>query len=98
MTIPSAASRGDVLAKTALLRVHQLVHSRGDGRQGLGRREPVEPRRLIARGDPALQRRHADHEELVEVRAEDREELHPLEQGHARVLGLFEHAPVELEP
>ena len=48
--------------------------------------------------DAALQRRHADHEELVQVRAEDGEELHALEQRHARILRLLEHAPVELEP
>jgi hypothetical protein len=48
--------------------------------------------------DAALQRCHADHEELVEVRAEDGEELHPFEERHARVLRLLEHAPVELEP
>ncbi len=38
------------------------------------------------------QARHADHEELVEVRAEDRQELDPLEQRVGGVLGLFQHA------
>src|SRR4029434_10066398 len=36
--------------------------------------------------------------ELVEVRAEDGEKLHSLEQGHARILRLLEHATIELEP
>ena len=35
------------------------------------------------------------HEELVEIGADDREELDPLEQRGARVLGLVQHAPVE---
>jgi len=33
---------------------------------------------LLTRGDPAFQRRDADHEELVEVGAEDGQELHAL--------------------
>ena len=40
----------------------------------------------------------ADHEELVEVRGEDRAELDALEQRHRRVVGELEHAGVELEP
>jgi hypothetical protein len=38
------------------------------------------------------------HEELVEVRAEDRQELHPLEQRVALVERLAQHAGVEVEP
>ena len=45
-----------------------------------------------------LQARDADLEELVEVRAEDREELRPLEQRSVGVLGEREHARVEVEP
>ena len=44
-----------------------------------------------------LQARDAHLEELVEVAAEDREELRPLEQRERRVLGEREHARVELE-
>src|SRR5207302_76590 len=32
------------------------------------------------------------------IGAEDGEEFHPFEQGHARILRLLEHAPIELEP
>ncbi len=39
-----------------------------------------------------------DHEVLVEVRAEDGGELQFFKGGSERVLGLFEHAPVELQP
>ena len=49
---------------------------------------------------PTCRRRPADahHEELVEVGAEDRQELQPLEQRHARIDRLVQHARVELEP
>ncbi|MGC3967028.1 MAG: hypothetical protein QM775_06545 [Pirellulales bacterium] len=40
----------------------------------------------------------AHHEELVEVRAENRQELHALQQRHFRRLGFFQHPPVELQP
>ena len=40
----------------------------------------------------------ADHEELVEVRAEDRRELQPLEERLVGLLGELEHALVEREP
>ena len=40
----------------------------------------------------------AHHEELVEVRAEDADELESLEQRDARIEGLLEDAPVKLEP
>ena len=38
---------------------------------------------------------HADHEELVQVRAEDRQEPHPFEQRIGGVLRLFEHPALE---
>ena len=43
-----------------------------------------------------LQAADADHEELVEVGAEDGQELEPLQQRHLRVLRLFQHAAIEL--
>ena len=41
---------------------------------------------------------HPDLEKLVQIRADDAEELHPLEQGVPRVDRLVEHALVELQP
>ena len=46
---------------------------------------------LLEAGDPHL-------EELVEVAAEDAEELEPLEQRRPGVERLVQHAAVELEP
>ena len=48
--------------------------------------------------DAALEAGDAHHEELVEVRGEDREEVRALEDRAARVLGELEHALVEREP
>ena len=45
----------------------------------------------------ALERHHAHAEELIEVRADDAEVLHPLEQRRGPVLGHCEHATVEFE-
>ena len=45
-----------------------------------------------------MERPDADLEELVEVLAEDREELDPLEHGQVVALGHREHALVEVEP
>lgn len=48
--------------------------------------------------DAALEAGHADHEELVEVARENREEVSPFEEWGGRVLGEFEDALVEGEP
>ena len=50
----------------------------------LARRAPVGARRVDAGVDLVVQAGDADHEELVEVRGVDREELHALEQRAAR--------------
>ena len=60
--------------------------------------ELVGRRRQAARLERVLHRRHAHHEELVQVAREDREELAALEQGHARVAGERQDAGVEVEP
>ena len=90
----SAAGRPGACHREVGVAVHDLA----DHPQLLRRGEPVG----AALGDGGLellvQARDADHEELVEVRVEDREELHPLEERPARVERLLEHAPVEREP
>jgi hypothetical protein len=90
--------RPDVLEEAAMLCADQLVDASRHRRHRLRGRLPIEPRPLIAGMDATLRRCHADHEELVEIRAEDGEELDALAQRHARILSLLEHAPVELEP
>jgi hypothetical protein len=68
-----------------------------DARQLLLRREPVRAGARGAELDTLLQARDPDLEELVQVRGGDGEEADPLEQGQAVVLGLLEHALVELQ-
>jgi hypothetical protein len=41
---------------------------------------------------------HALHEELVQVRREDRQEFHPLEQRGALIERFRQHAGIEIEP
>ena len=81
-----------------MLGFHQLVYARGHRGEGGGGREPVGTRELITGPDVPFQPRHAHHEEFVQIRAEDGEELDALEEGHRGILRLLEHTPVELEP
>ena len=53
---------------------------------------------MNAGSDLASQSGNPDHVELVKVGAEDRQELHPLEEAVARVERLVQHPGVELEP
>ena len=45
-----------------------------------------------------LQAAHADHEELIEIAADNGEKLESLEERHPGILSLFEDAPIEFEP
>ena len=56
--------------------------------------------RAILNAGAALLLESADslHEELVDVRAYDGDELHPFEQRDSIVFGLVEHAEVEIQP
>src|SRR6187431_1555900 len=51
-----------------------------------------------SRGDAALQSRNAHHEELVEIRGEDRQKARTLKEWRLCILGEFKHALVEGEP
>ena len=64
----------------------------------LGGREAVVRGLDDLRGELVEEAGDADHEELVEVRLADREELEPLEERPALVVGLLEDALVEGEP
>jgi hypothetical protein len=62
------------------------------GRQAVGRHV------IAVRAQLLLQRRDAHHEELIEIRADDGEELHALEQWVAAVARLVENSIVERQP
>ena len=62
-------------------------------------RQPCEAPPIGRRGGHAVfERSHPDHEELVEVGADDAQEAQPLQQWHLRAQCLIEDAPVELHP
>jgi hypothetical protein len=96
--MPSAGEQRLQLAPAGLLAHHQGARVLVDPGELLGRREAVGGGRHHALADEAAQARDADRVELVEVRARDRQEPHPLQQRHVRVLGLGQHPPVEGEP
>jgi hypothetical protein len=89
--------RLELIEEAPVLLVAQAARPLRDRGQGLGRGEAVR----AGRPSPArcaLEPGYADHEELVEVRADDREEFHPLEERHRRIFGLLEDPAIELEP
>ena len=98
ISIPSAAHRRFERDERLLLAHHQRPRVGVDPRQLLGRRQAVGRRRVHALAHQAAQAGDAHRVELVEVRGRDRQEPHPLEQRHGRVLGLGHHPPVEGEP
>ncbi len=75
--------------------LHGAVANRG---QLLRDGQPVGRHLFEARALALAQRRHAHHEELVQVRADDREELDALEERMVIRDRLIEHPLVELEP
>ena len=94
--IPCSASRGrstSAVAGRLLRRASTTIISR-IAQQLLAALLRGEARVVRRRPD----QRHPLHEELVQVRREDREELHALEQRRPLVERLLQHAPVELEP
>ena len=86
-----------VVEQPHLLR-QRRAQALGDRREVLGRRPAVLRTAHDLRLDLLLDRGDANHEELVEIRSVDRDELQPLEQRIARVERLLEDAIVELEP
>src|SRR4051812_24671698 len=73
------------LVETMALQGRKPRHLRIDRLQLFRRSESVWRRLHDARGDLPPQSGNANHVELVEVRAEDRQEFHALEQWHAQV-------------
>ena len=93
---------GERRAQTVVPARGLIAHHHGrplaDGGQLLGHRHAVD-RDLLEAGAPLLeQRRHTNHEEFVEVRADDGQELHALQQRMVVVERLIEDSLVELQP
>ncbi len=77
---------------------HQLARATPDLVQHLTRLQPGGGTLRHPRGDPALQTGDPDHEELVQVAREDRQELGPLQQRYLWVLRQLQHTFVEGQP
>ncbi len=93
-----AQRRDDLLGEHLRVPRHQVGGLVPDLLEHLAGHQPGGGADGDAGGDAALEAGHADHEELVEVAGEDRQEPHPLEQRQAVVLGELEHALVEPQP
>ena len=97
--MPASASAGATCSRNAGLHAgQQHVEPVADLDQLLGRGAPVGAGAADAGGHLVLQAGDPHLEELVEVLAEDRQELGPLEQRDAVVLGQRQDALVEVEP
>ena len=95
---PASWSAGAISFVNAVgLAGHQLLDPGADRAELLDLVEAVGRGRAHADRELFLQARDPDLEELVDVAAEDREELRPLEQRDRRVLGEREDARLELE-
>ena len=90
--------RQDVVDHVVRVLVLQAVRLIADRAQLLARAQAAGSGDGDAGVDAALEAGHADHEELIEVRCEDRGEIRALEDGLVLVLGEFQHALVEFHP
>ena len=88
----------DLVAEQRRLPLAELTGRRPDLLEHLARHQPGRRPHGQPGRDPPLEPGHADHEELVEVAGEDRQEPRALEQRQALVLGQLEHPLVEVEP
>ena len=95
---PRRERRDQILGEQLRRRLALLADEVADARELVARRQPVGGRVDDVGLELIVQPRDADHEELVEVRRVDREELHALEERPPRALRLGQHAPVEGEP
>ena len=88
---------GDQAAQAGIGVGEQLLNDGADGVKLARGRHAVGAGFLRARFDLIQQPSDADHEELVEVGAQDREELGAFEKRIGGILGLFENTALELE-
>ena len=90
--------RADLALEDAGVQIHEVVRGARQVVEQLARFETGRRAHREAGGDAALEARHTHHEELVEVRREDRQEAGALEQRHVRVGRQLQDTLVELQP
>ena len=89
--------RNQNLVEYAVLLVDQGMRALADIAQQVDRREPIGATLVLPQFHDFLQSGHANLEELVEVGTGNAQELEPFQQGQPLVLGLLQHALVELQ-
>ena len=88
----------DLLRKAGGLIGQHRRHRLANRRQLLNGRQTVQRTRHHTGGNLTLQTAHPLHEELVEVRREDAQKAHALQQRRPLVECFVQHPPVELQP
>ena len=78
--------------------LHHAAHPLDDRTESFGRRQTVHRALRQLALDLLLQARHAHLEELIQIRADDAEELHSLQQRVLRVERFLQHPVIELQP
>ena len=96
--VPRASAGMSCVAEDPGVPLHQDGGLGPDLVEHLVRHQPGGGANRDAGCDAALEAGHPDHEELVEVAGEDRQETGPLQQREALVLGQLQHALVEPQP
>ena len=91
-------ARLDVGAPAPVQIVHHRVGAGADGRELLGRGQAVGRGLDDVAGQLLLETGDADHEELVQIRRDDGDELEAFAERHRRIARFLEHAFVEAEP
>ena len=89
---------GAQVLEAALLRLVQLGDRLIDQAELLLRQQVVGGDGLDARPDLSLERRHAHHDELVQIAGGDRQEAQPFQQGMLGIVRFAQHPVVEGEP
>ena len=94
----AAQPGNEVFAPASVLVLHKRLQLGGKPRQQLGGRKPVRADLAAALLGLLQKAGDANFYEFVEIVGGNGQELHPLEQRIRRIVGLFEHAAVELQP
>ncbi len=89
--------RNQILPEEIVRPADQAPNYAANRFQRLRRAAAIQAGLLDAVFDLLRQAGDAHHEELVDVRAEDRQEFHALQQRIAAIAGLLQHAPLELQ-
>ena len=97
-TIPCSERILAQLAPARLLMAREHRDRLADAAELFGRRQPVGALGGDTLAYLAFQAGNPDHEKLVEIVGGNRQETHPFEQRVGNVLGLLEHATIEMEP